>query len=356
MIWWWLMVWWWFVSVHYVQQNASPRFVISTIVLMIGKLIPLFSLIRVYLALASSYYDPEVCGKPLKLDNRFNKIVTTNEGPTFRVMGGKDVPWGIMPWAVAIYDDEDFVCGGVLISKRHIVTAAHCFTKAENLCTGNCSTEWMIEEKEIIKTFAIGYGSNCITLSNETACLNSPPMKYTTINRVEIGTFFEHGCVDSDIALLEMKDEIDDSANYACLPHRLMPETYRLLVTFGWGSNPAIGMKRMNVLQMFAFPRLMPLQRCRKLWGNIPKDAICTRERPTRNVCAGDSGGGLLVKNTEKRWILLGVVSFGTSCKSLLFRTSPPRAQIYTSLQYHNADIDRFIGDTLPHIQFDDRF
>lgn len=43
----------------------------------------------------------------MKLDNRFNKIVTTNEGPTFRVMGGKDVPWGIMPWAVAIYDDED---------------------------------------------------------------------------------------------------------------------------------------------------------------------------------------------------------------------------------------------------------
>lgn len=55
--------------------------------------------------------------------------------------------------------------------------------------------------------------------------------------RVKIGTFFEHGCVDSDIALLEMKDEIDDSANYACLPHRLMPETYRLLVTFGWGAN-----------------------------------------------------------------------------------------------------------------------
>uniref|UniRef100_A0A914RXW9 Peptidase S1 domain-containing protein n=1 Tax=Parascaris equorum TaxID=6256 RepID=A0A914RXW9_PAREQ len=230
-------------------QNVSPRFVISTSVVMIGKLIPLFSLFR----------DPEVCGKPLKLNNRFKKISNTNEGPKFRMMGGKDVLWGFMPWAVAIYDEEDKV------KKR-------------------------------------------------------------------------------------VQHEIDANreGNYHHI-HDWLWKQLRLLVA-------AIGIQQPNVLQMFTLRGLMPLEKCRKLYPNLPKDAICTREMQTRNVCFGDSGGGLLAKNAEKRWILLGVASFGTPCENLLSKISPPRAQIYTSLFYHNADIDQFIGDPLPHIQYDDRF
>uniref|UniRef100_A0A915AXU9 Peptidase S1 domain-containing protein n=1 Tax=Parascaris univalens TaxID=6257 RepID=A0A915AXU9_PARUN len=252
-------------------------------------------------------------------------------------------------------NEQRLLCGGVLISKKHVVTAAHCFAN-EEVDRNECSTKSMLTEKEIITTFTIGYGSNCLRLSHETACLNSPPMKNTTISRVKFRKFFERGCTDSDIALLEMKDEIDESANYACLPNRLIPETNRLLITFGWGANPAIGIQQPNVLQMFTLRGLMPLEKCRKLYPNLPKDAICTREMQTRNVCFGDSGGGLLAKNAEKRWILLGVASFGTPCENLLSKISPPRAQIYTSLFYHNADIDQFIGDPLRHIQYDDRF
>uniref|UniRef100_A0A183VFL6 Peptidase S1 domain-containing protein n=1 Tax=Toxocara canis TaxID=6265 RepID=A0A183VFL6_TOXCA len=67
-----------------------------------------------------------------------------------------------------------------------------------------------------------------------------------------------------------------------------------------------------------------------------------------------DSGGGLLIQNTDERWIVLGVISFGTSCYDLFSAKSRPRAQVYTSLWYHNADIDSFIGDRLSHIRIDD--
>lgn len=34
---------------------------------------------------------------------------------------------GFYPWQVAIYYDDNFLCGGSLISDRLVLTAAHCF-------------------------------------------------------------------------------------------------------------------------------------------------------------------------------------------------------------------------------------
>lgn len=52
---------------------------------------------------------------------------------TFRIMGGHKAYVGQFPWVVLIrYKSKDeeakltFACGGSLISKKHILTAAHC--------------------------------------------------------------------------------------------------------------------------------------------------------------------------------------------------------------------------------------
>ena len=43
------------------------------------------------------------------------------------IVGGTGAVKGYFPWQVAIYNDKVFMCGGSLISKIHILTAAHCF-------------------------------------------------------------------------------------------------------------------------------------------------------------------------------------------------------------------------------------
>jgi len=43
------------------------------------------------------------------------------------IVGGVAAKAGFYPWQVAIYYDDDFLCGGSLISDSHVLTAAHCF-------------------------------------------------------------------------------------------------------------------------------------------------------------------------------------------------------------------------------------
>lgn len=47
-----------------------------------------------------------------------------------RIVGGKPADKGEWPWMAALLrDGDDQYCGGVLITNRHILTAAHCVDK-----------------------------------------------------------------------------------------------------------------------------------------------------------------------------------------------------------------------------------
>lgn len=61
--------------------------------------------------------NPPECGRPTNLDGN-------------RVLGGSNAPVGAWPW-MALYGkgtsaNPKFTCGGSIISKRHVLTAAHC--------------------------------------------------------------------------------------------------------------------------------------------------------------------------------------------------------------------------------------
>uniref|UniRef100_A0A0K8RKF2 Putative serine protease n=1 Tax=Ixodes ricinus TaxID=34613 RepID=A0A0K8RKF2_IXORI len=47
-----------------------------------------------------------------------------------RIMNGTVAEPGNWPWMVALYTRNDkFRCGGLLISKQYVLTAAHCFAE-----------------------------------------------------------------------------------------------------------------------------------------------------------------------------------------------------------------------------------
>ena len=50
-----------------------------------------------------------------------------SSGDYMQIVGGQDSIKGFFPWQVAIYYDGEFLCGGSLIDRTHILSAAHCF-------------------------------------------------------------------------------------------------------------------------------------------------------------------------------------------------------------------------------------
>lgn len=50
----------------------------------------------------------------------------TKREETGRVVGGRESEPRAWPWAIAIYKDGGFLCGGVILDDHWVLTAAHC--------------------------------------------------------------------------------------------------------------------------------------------------------------------------------------------------------------------------------------
>ena len=50
----------------------------------------------------------------------------------FRSILGENTNVTFVPWHVAIYRNEEQICGGTIISERLVISAAHCFSESTN--------------------------------------------------------------------------------------------------------------------------------------------------------------------------------------------------------------------------------
>merc|ERR1712126_631376 len=239
------------------------------------------------------------------------------------IVGGSNAQRGSLPWQVSIQTWYHF-CGGTIIGKRWILTAAHCFS----------------------------YGSNGVKI-----VAGEHNLRYSegSEQKIYVQKHFTHPQYGSrsqknDITLLKLSQDLrfDSYTQPACLPklanenHDYAPGTN--VIVSGWGSTRANYASRSSpsVLQEVTVP-LISDSTCKKskYYGSqISYSMFCAGNLGVGGVdsCQGDSGGPV-VKMVNGKWTVLGIVSWGYGC------ARPDKPGVYTRV----ARFDKWIQDTMKY-------
>ncbi|KMQ96879.1 serine proteinase stubble [Lasius niger] len=217
-----------------------------------------------------------------------------------------DSEFGEYPWQVAILKKDPtesvYVCGGTLISSRHIITAAHCVKTHAGRDLRARLGEWDV---------------------------NHDVEFYPYIERDIVSVFvhpeFYAGTLANDIAILKLDHDVDFGKNphisAACLPDKHDDFTGTRCWTTGWGKD-AFGDygKYQNILKEVDVPvvsnHACEQQMRRTRLGpsfNLHPGFVCAGGEEGKDACKGD-GGGPMVCERQGRWQLTGVVSWGIGC------------------------------------------
>ncbi|GJQ80045.1 hypothetical protein Trydic_g5024 [Trypoxylus dichotomus] len=209
-----------------------------------------------------------------------------------KIIGGEQPPLGAVPWVVDLQYKGKHHCGGVLISKRLVLTVAHCYLDGLTVRAGVVTSDES-EGEQIVK--------------------------------VEKGIphpeFKKYGPYSNDIAVLLLSAPVEETpyVKPACVTGQ-SPPAGSVCEVSGWG---AFDIKKRDVLSpvlQTAIVPLLSLDVCRenKVYGGRQQDILDTmvcagRLKGGVDACGGDSGGPLMC-HFEGSLVLTGLVSWGDGC------------------------------------------
>uniref|UniRef100_A0A183CA41 Peptidase S1 domain-containing protein n=1 Tax=Globodera pallida TaxID=36090 RepID=A0A183CA41_GLOPA len=112
-------------------------------------------------------------------------------------------------------------------------------------------------------------------------------------------------------------------------------------------------LQHMPVLQTLQYPNIWSHKACMRHVNNTYSaqlnDIMCLMNvQGVKDVCEGDSGGGLTSQQMGTdgiwRWLLLGVVSFGPSCEEEVLLRRVNRPGLYTNMTHHWNRVNKLMG------------
>ncbi|KAG5895996.1 hypothetical protein JTB14_007564 [Gonioctena quinquepunctata] len=225
-----------------------------------------------------------------------------------RIVGGMPAVLDQFPFIVALgYRNPrnpslpKWLCGGTLISDRHILTAAHCVHNRTDLYFARLGELDLYSSDE-------GAEPEDIKIANAKIHDKFNPIQHTY-----------------DIAILTLERKFTSARVWPiCLPHEdsLRSDSFlgHSLIVAGWGALYFDG-PTSSTLQLVELP-VVNQDYCEQSFGNetvISDNIICAGyvDKTIKDNCQGDSGGPLMYSEREGkvlRYYQIGIVSYGFRC------------------------------------------
>uniref|UniRef100_A0A2H8TEC5 CLIP domain-containing serine protease n=2 Tax=Melanaphis sacchari TaxID=742174 RepID=A0A2H8TEC5_9HEMI len=228
-----------------------------------------------------------------------------------RIIGGNPAELGAWPWMAALgYQGTNknnralqWRCGGTLVTKTHVLTAAHC---VYNINNARLTT---------VRLGELDLDPNVID--------NARPLD-VPVERIIIHEGYNGIKIVNDIALLKLKNSVtfNELIQPICMPMtsnmKRIDMSRSLPFVAGWGTTvptATYSVPPVTTLMEVQVP-ITNSQECERVYSNEPASVIDDRvlcagyPEGGKDSCRGDSGGPLMFPK-GKQFYLVGIVSYG---------------------------------------------
>ncbi|KZC06605.1 PREDICTED: chymotrypsin-2 [Dufourea novaeangliae] len=198
-----------------------------------------------------------------------------------KIVGGSTAEEGQYPYQASLRFKERHFCGGSVLNKRWILTAAHCLTS---------------------------FNDTAITVVLGTNTLDNGGDMYRS-EKVISHPRYNSALIRNDIGLIKLEKDIvyGDTVKSVALPNENFSKIDYPAVLSGWGTTSYPG-DTPNALQRIELS-VIDQKQCLNTNFRITNDNICTLNKRGEGACHGDSGGPLVADMEQ-----IGVVSWGVPC------------------------------------------
>ncbi|CAB3367889.1 Hypothetical predicted protein [Cloeon dipterum] len=205
-----------------------------------------------------------------------------------QITGGARAAKKKFPWQILLVGDDSWICGGSLISTEWVLTAAHCIFGGTNfmISAGGVITKKFKEKGEQVW--------------NSTTAIYHEEYNETT--------------AQNDIGLVQVSFKFDQFVSAIRLPkYSQATNAFAGIAVVISGYGQTSDSSSASRFLKFANMKTITNAQCAILYDAtfVTDSVICIGPEKVKSACFGDSGGPLMMRESDKKYTIIGTVSGG---------------------------------------------